>query len=233
MNSQRKNEDKGPLLLYLDAAIDEQRAGLSLGNTWLGWAQSGGDKRNAHDLHMHVQTLLWVHEYSIRDVDAVVVNNGPGSYTGLRLALSAAKGLCYAVNKPLILLNTLEIMAMELKMQVPDAAFFLPMIDARRMEVFAALYQNDLSAALKPGAYDLNAQDFIHISCGKLIACGGNGSLKYQNLMVGENIVFCKVLNRFECLLAAALARFEANEMDELAYATPFYLKAFYTTQKK
>lgn len=228
-----QKENTKPVFLYLDAAVDQQRAGLSRGDKWLGWAGSEGDKRNANALHVLIQQLMMEHNFSLEDTDALVVNNGPGSYTGLRMALSAGKGICFALSKPLILLNTLEIMALSLKNRFPEAGYFLPMIDARRMEVFSALYNSKMEILMEPGAYELTNLEFPHMNNKDQIICAGNGSNKFINMNNRKNILFTHLDSCHTAMMESATAKFDKNDIADLAYAVPFYLKAFYTIEKK
>jgi len=129
----------------------------------------------------------------LKDIDAIAVTNGPGSYTGLRVGLSSAKGLCFALNKPLILLNTLEVMALASIEQPENSTLFCPMIDARRMEVFTALYDRNLSVVIAPCAMVLDNQSFIDKLANNKIVFSGSGSSKLQELNLGDNAIISSI----------------------------------------
>ena len=113
-------------------------------------------KSHAAFLHTAIHKILHNNDISVNDLKAIGVTNGPGSYTGIRVGLATAKGLCYALKIPLITFNTLEVMAVSAIENIKDKnAFYCPMIDARRMEVFTAVYDADMNPVEQPSAIDL------------------------------------------------------------------------------
>lgn len=168
--------------------------------------------------------------------DAVAVSLGPGSYTGLRIGLSEAKGLCYALDIPLIGVDTLMLMAVHMmfNVDVEADALFAPMIDARRMEVYTAVYDlalNKLTAPtpliLEPGSYDKYLND-------RTVYFGGNGSDKAREIIRSANARWVEDVHPLAVDMGALAdkAYLERDFLD-LAYSTPNYLKEFQVTKPK
>lgn len=132
-----------PLILHIDTATNYASICISKDDVVLGFEENAEQKNHASFLQPAIKAMFAKCNFNLSDIDAVAVTNGPGSYTGLRVGLASAKGLCFALNKALILLNTLQVMAaasIESKKEEDIDILFCPMIDARRMEVFTALY---------------------------------------------------------------------------------------------
>lgn len=173
-------------------------------------------------------------------VEAVAVSMGPGSYTGLRIGLSEAKGLCYGLDKPLIGLSTLEIMAVHVMFNCPDideTTVFVPMLDARRMEVYTAAYDIALQPIIAPTPLVLNENIepyTILLESGRKIIFFGNGMPKWRELVEPErypNAVFIDGIEPLAVdMLALAERAFAARQFEDTAYCTPFYLKDFQAT---
>ncbi len=167
-------------------------------------------------------------------LDAIAISGGPGSYTGLRVAAAAAKGLCYAWNKPLIAVNTLEMMANGMRAQSADKElWYCPMIDARRQEVFTAVYDARLSAILPPVAMVLEKERFNSLLQRNRICLFGSGSVKCQKILSPASTALFKEYQPDASHLASlAEAAWAVRRFEELAYFEPFYLKSFYSPSK-
>ena len=164
-------------------------------------------------------------------LSAVAISSGPGSYTGLRVASSSAKGICYALNIPLISIDTLDIIAMEFSQSLSDYTHIIPMIDARRDEVYYKVMDDKGTEIEKTSFKVLDRQSFIHYSEDNVLVCG-NGASKAKKLMT----------NSFEYYPSKACARhmgqlsyakFEQNSFEDIAYYSPNYLKPPNITQSK
>ncbi|MDR0605167.1 MAG: tRNA (adenosine(37)-N6)-threonylcarbamoyltransferase complex dimerization subunit type 1 TsaB [Bacteroidales bacterium] len=167
-------------------------------------------------------------------LDAVCISEGPGSYTGLRIGVSSAKGLCAALDIPLIAVSTLQSMAWGAKEQYPNYKQYCPMIDAKRMEVYTAVYNHHLQPIQEINnlILDENAySDFLSID--KLVF-SGNGITKAQSLLSDNpNAVFCNRKTSARYLLALAYEKFLKQDFVDLAYFEPFYLKEFHAVKPK
>ncbi|MDE6300686.1 MAG: tRNA (adenosine(37)-N6)-threonylcarbamoyltransferase complex dimerization subunit type 1 TsaB [Muribaculaceae bacterium] len=171
-------------------------------------------------------------------LDAVAVSVGPGSYTGLRIGLSEAKGLAFALDIPLIGISTLELMATRVMFSTDDVdpdSILVPMIDARRMEVFTAAYDFGLNALMSPRPLILDNDSY-----GELLATGrpvlffGDGSDKARDVITAPNAVFVPdVVPLAVDMIALAERDFASRKFIDLAYSTPEYLKDFQATKPK
>lgn len=164
---------------------------------------------------------------------AIAVSSGPGSYTGLRIGVSEAKGLCFGMNLPLIAVSTLELLCCTamFRVDVEDDALICPMIDARRMEVYAAVYDECLQPVMPVGAYIVDENTFAEVlSQRKVIFCG-NGAAKCREVINHPNAIFVDgVYPLATGMLALAERAFARNEFCDVAYYEPFYLKDFVAT---
>src|SRR6187431_295345 len=146
------------LILNIDTAVDVASICLAKDGNVLSIARNESQKDHASWLHIAIKEIFEKNTLELGSVDAIAVTGGPGSYTGLRIGMATAKGICYALNKPLIALNTLHVMANAAKKEKAD--LLCPMIDARRMEVFTAMYSKDLQIVKEPAAIELNEKSF-------------------------------------------------------------------------
>jgi tRNA threonylcarbamoyladenosine biosynthesis protein TsaB len=138
------------LLLHIDTAVENASVCISKNGELIGIAENKNQKDHATWIQPAIQSLMKEAVYNLKELDAVAVSNGPGSYTGLRVGLATAKGLCFALNKPLITLSTLEVMTIAaLNIPISNINYFCPLIDARRMEVFTAIYDISLKTILR------------------------------------------------------------------------------------
>src|SRR4051812_42192427 len=164
------------LILNIDTAINVATVGFADGSNIIAEQTSEDQKNHAAFVQSAISQLLEAHQLSLLNIDAVAVVNGPGSYTGLRVGLASAKGLCYALGKPLILLNTLEVMALTTISLFPGKdTLHCPMIDARRMEVFTAVYNHELHPLLTPQPMILSVNSFNNFLLYEKIVFSGSG----------------------------------------------------------
>ena len=223
------------ILLNIDTATERAHVSLSKDGLLLEALWSDSQKEHASFLQTAVLELTKMTGIKLTDTDAVAVTAGPGSYTGLRVGLASAKGLCYALKKPLIALNTLEVLSassIQVSPSLSESVLFCPMIDARRMEVFTAIYDRHLKIKLAPCAMILDDLSFKKELSGNKILFFGSGSDKWRSI--------CKSLNAsfgFVSIIPEAMAKFSHNlysqkQFTDLAYSEPFYLKEFQTVIK-
>ena len=225
------------IILNIDTALDNAYISLADSGKGLRYAMNETTKDHAAWIQPAIHKILREAELRITDVKAIGVSIGPGSYTGLRIGLSTAKGLCYALKIPLITVNTLEILAFsaieEMKKDeselLTEDLLICPMIDARRMEVFTAVYGSDLREIYKPHPRVLDALAFEELLKRQKMLFLGNGSVKFQQVCQNANALFKKLgLNPFS-LSTLTYKNFIGNNFATLAYAEPLYLKEFFT----
>ncbi len=169
-------------------------------------------------------------------LNSVAVSSGPGSYTGLRIGVSTAKGLCYGYDIPLIGVNTLEIMCeMVIKNHsLEKNALLCPMIDARRMEVYTAVYNQKIEKTQEISAEIINEQSFVSLLENNVIYFFGNGAEKCKTTIQHPNAIFIENIEPYaENMISLAEAKFTNSKFEDVAYFEPFYLKEFQTTTPK
>lgn len=170
-------------------------------------------------------------------VDAVAVSMGPGSYTGLRIGLSEAKGLAFGLDVPLIGIDTLQLLAVSVMFsgtEIPDGALSAPMIDARRMEVFTAVYDAALQPLMEPQPLILDENSYREWTDTAKVLFFGNGSDKARDLITGPNAIFVPDIKPLAVdMLALAERAWMRRDFIDLAYSTPWYRKDFQPTRPR
>lgn len=189
-------------------------------------------ERNVHAsvLSTFIKEVFINSGYELSQIDAVAVSMGPGSYTGLRIGVSTAKGICYALDKPLISVDTLKAMASgQIKRSDLDDATYCPMIDARRMEVYTALYSAELDTLLPTAARIIEADAFADALANKPIVFFGDGAAKCKDVLShNAGAVFIDDFNNSAAdLTDLAYKKFLSGQFEDLAYFEPYYLKDF------
>ena len=217
------------LILNIDTATETAQVSFAKDGIVLQSLHNESQKDHAAFLQIAIQQLAKLAAIPLKDVDAIAVTAGPGSYTGLRVGMSGAKGLCYALNKPLIAINTLEVLTVAAIAQsnIADDRLYCPMIDARRMEVFTALYTNTLTSVLQPAAMVLNANSFNDQLVQHTITFCGSGAAKWQAVCKHSNASFAVVSNINSAMAKLSDNYFQKQAFANLAYTEPFYLKEF------
>lgn len=169
-------------------------------------------------------------------LDAIAVTLGPGSYTGLRIGLSEAKGLAYALDKPLIGINTLKLMTTTVMFHecIDDDVLFAPMIDARRMEVYTAVYDMALQELMPPQPLILDNDSYGEFLSDRKVLFFGNGSDKARDVITSPNARFISDIKPLAAdMTALAELAWSRRDFIDLAYSTPLYLKEFQATKPK
>lgn len=212
------------------------------------------DEKHSHaeNLTLHIEEIFKQAHVAMKDIDAVAVSKGPGSYTGLRIGVSTAKGVCYALNKPLLAINTLQAMCYSDKILylhslpnlqaelldqseklLPEQAsltptLFCPMIDAKRMEVYCAVYEKNLSEIKKTAAEIIDEKSFSDLLQNNKIIFFGDGSEKCKSKISHSNAIFIEGVNpSAKSMIVIAENYFSENKFEDVAYFEPFYLKDF------
>jgi tRNA threonylcarbamoyladenosine biosynthesis protein TsaB len=188
-------------------------------------------KEQAGWLHLTIDKMIKDAGCTMQDIKAVAVSNGPGSYTGLRIGLSAAKGLCYALQIPLITVGTLQMMVQGIEDN--EANLYCPMIDARRMEVFTAMYDGEGKEIAAPAALILDANSFAEELKENRVLFFGNGAGKFKNICSHTNAIFKALETDASQLAKLSQEKFTAGDFADVAYSEPLYVKDFFTTYKK
>ena len=184
---------------------------------------------HSENLHVFIEQVLKESNLQPKAIKAIAISAGSGSYTGLRIGVATAKGLCYGWDIPLIALPTLRILAEQVTYEFTDIEYIIPMIDARRMEVFTSVYSHDFSPILGERAEILTESTFdTYLNKGKTIFLG-DGITKFQAICKHKNAYFWE--NKFPSakqMGRLALEKYQAQAFEDIAYFEPFYLKEVY-----
>ncbi|MBO4489587.1 MAG: tRNA (adenosine(37)-N6)-threonylcarbamoyltransferase complex dimerization subunit type 1 TsaB [Bacteroidales bacterium] len=223
---------KEPLLLHIETATEVCSVALSKGPAILGVEESADGNSHSKNLLPFIERLMAGTAHRIEEIDGVVVSIGPGSYTGLRIGTSTAKGIAYSLGKPVITVGTLESIAYGAAESWADdglpAPQYVAMIDARRMEVFAGHYDEHLQEVDTPAAVIVDENAFRAMLDEHRIVFCGNGMPKCKELLSPHpNALFVEQPLSARSLLKPALKKWEAQAFADTAYFEPFYLKEY------
>ena len=219
------------LLLNIDTAIEIATISISDKDTIIETVTNNNQKDHASFLHPAIKNLLEKAGLSIDKLNAVAVTSGPGSYTGLRVGMASAKGLCYALNIPMITINTLKVMALTTINQEKNKwALYCPMIDARRMEVFTAVYDDQLSEIISPCAMILDEGTFKDLLEKNKICFSGSGAIKFKDITNNKNALFVNSEASAKAMAQLSYQDFIKKNFADVSYSSPVYLKEFYTS---
>ena len=213
-------------ILNIDTATESASICISNDDVLINIAFNKNQKDHAAWIQPAIKNILALSGLSLNDLAAVAVSIGPGSYTGLRIGLSTAKGLCYALNIPLIAIGTLDMMA--IAGEKKDCDLICPMIDARRMEVYAALYKKDMEKVIFPSSFIVDSNLFVDILEKNTVLFIGNGSNKFKYVTHHANASFDNIEINSSLLIKISNIRLRDSQFDSLAYTEPMYLKNFY-----
>ncbi len=212
---------KEPLILLLETATDVCSVGLCRGDALLSLRESDSGQDHAAFITLFIKAVMEEAGYSLSGLDAVAVSDGPGSYTSLRIGASTAKGICFALGKPLLAVDTLQSLAIACRKEAPDSAWFCPMIDARRMEVYCALFDAGLRREWDTRAVVIERQVFDRYVQDGLAICG-SGAPKAVDILGATHVPLrCSA----PYLIPQALEAYNKQAFSDLAYYTPTYLK--------
>lgn len=224
-----------PLLVNIDTATEVASVCVALNGASLALIKNEQQKEHASFIHKGIAGILQKTGYKLNDIEAFAVTSGPGSYTGLRVGMATAKGFCYALSKPLIAINTLEVMAkgaIDTSGKAEKDMLFCPMIDARRMEVFTAIYNADLKVILSPGAVILEEGILNNYMINNKVLFFGSGSKKFREIESNPNSVFAEIQITAAHLGSLAEIAFRDRIFSDISYAEPTYFKDFHSIQK-
>ncbi len=193
------------------------------------------DKSHAEKLTVLIKDLLAYACISTKELTGVAIAGGPGSYTGLRIGTSTAKGLCYALNIPLIAINTLEAMVFGAAQTLTEAYILCPMLDARRMEVYCMLADKELKIIEPVKAKIIKEGSFNEALNNYKIVFFGNGAAKCKPLLEGHTNAYFLTISSISAVNVGALAwqKYQKQDFADLAYFEPEYLKEFIATKPK
>jgi len=223
-----------PVILNIETGGDNCSVALSKGKDIIA-IKENCDREHSKYLSVFIDEIVKANLLSYNDIDAVAISKGPGSYTGLRIGVATAKGICYALNKPLIAIDSLLSLANICKQSqnIEPEAMFLPLIDARRLEVYTALFNASLSQLTNTEAIILSENSFQEILEMHKVYFFGSGSEKCKELIKHPNAIFTQVKSSARGLVAPAHEAYNKSQFEDIAYFEPLYLKDFVATKSK
>ncbi|SFI48516.1 tRNA (adenosine(37)-N6)-threonylcarbamoyltransferase complex dimerization subunit type 1 TsaB [Olleya namhaensis] len=191
----------------------------------------GNGYSHAEKLHVYIEAVLKEANITSSQLEAIAVSKGPGSYTGLRIGVSAAKGLAYALKIPLISISTLEALAHQVS---ADSGCIVPMLDARRLEVYSAIFDKDYNVVRAIEAQILNESAFEkELASGKVYFVG-DGVEKTKILLNSPNAIFIEnKLPSADQMSALSFNKYKKSDIEDVAYFEPYYLKDFVAIKSK
>lgn len=223
-------------ILSIETGTEVCSVALAQDGELISLRESGTEGRtHANNLGLYIDEVLRENDMDADELDAVAVGGGPGSYTGLRIGVSTAKGICYALGRPLIAVDSLRALAniaMEeyeagiIDLDDPDRTLLAPMIDARRMEVYTRLFDTALTPQGETRAHILTAESFADVfASGRELLVFGNGAQKCAEVLPQAR--YARIASSARGLVSLAEAAFRAGDFVDTAYYEPFYLKDF------
>ena len=231
-----------PIILLIETSTKLCSVALAKGNEIVAMRESLEENSHSSLVTVFIEEIVKETGIALNLIDAVTVGMGPGSYTGLRIGVSVAKGLCYSLDKPLIAVNSLQTMAYQvlnnltLKLPIPlsKECLLMPMIDARRMEVYTACYDFNGHEIEKTSAKIIDEQSFSHYHSQSILYFGTGASKCVESFSTKSNMYFIdSVYPSTKFMIYLALKKINESLFENIAYFEPFYLKDFITTTKK
>lgn len=231
------------LILNIETATEVCSVALAKDGVLLAHRESSEPKAHAASLTLFIDEVLKKVGATYNELDAIAVSKGPGSYTGLRIGVSTAKGLCFALDKPLISINTLKVFASHFKshylksydLVISDDILLCPMLDARRMEVYTAVFDQQINFLEPTQALILDDQSFNLLLQSKQVVFFGNGATKWQHF--AHTFHNASFVMGFETsamgMVELSYEQYHTKVFEDIAYFEPLYLKDFITTTPK
>jgi tRNA threonylcarbamoyladenosine biosynthesis protein TsaB len=220
------------LILNIDTSVQTASIALARDGSTIDFAVNPSPRDHASWLQPAIRQLIAEQGISLNQLDAIAVTSGPGSYTGLRVGMATAKGLCYALKKQLITIGTLQMMA-SAATETANTELLCPMIDARRMEVFTAVYDRSLNELKAPHSCILTEESFDDLMNGNTISFFGNGSEKFRTLTNHPSASFKHIDVTAAQMTSISYQKLRSEDFVDLAYSEPFYGKQFYSPPAK
>lgn len=223
-------------ILHIETATDVCSVALSEDGAVLFSKEDFDGPQHAVTLGVFVDEMLSIADSHAKPIDAVAVSCGPGSYTGLRIGASMAKGICYGRNIPLIALPTLKVLSVPVLLmdELPENALLCPMIDARRMEVYATIYDRALNAVREASADIIDAESYKEYLNKQPVYFFGNGAAKCKEVIKHPNAHFLDNIQPLaRWMFPLAEREYLNGTFEDVAYFEPFYLKEFVATVSK
>ena len=214
-----------PIILNIETATKNCSVALAKEGKTIAYKEIAEQNfSHAEKLHVFIEELLAENQLQFSDLSAIAVSQGPGSYTGLRIGVSSAKGFCYALNIPMIAIDTLQLLAKQIHI---EEGIIIPMIDARRMEVFTAFYDKNHNQIRNTQAEIIDETSYQEIS--DKIHLVGDGTEKFKNTLTDDKFIFHSdvVFPSANEMSQLSYGKYQKSDFVDVAYFEPYYLKDF------
>ncbi len=216
------------ILLCIETTTEICSVAISNNNQLLALEEVNLNNSHAKLLMSLIDKALLTANVSLNAINAVCFSEGPGSYTGLRIGLSTAKGLCYALDKKLIHVSTLQSIAWGMRKEKLLDAYYCPLIDAKRMEVYTAIYDTHLALIEDVKSKIITEDTFTEIAKEHTLVLAGNGLDKCKKVLQSTpNLIFINIQTSAAYMIELAYEKYEKQQFENVAYVEPFYLKEF------
>lgn len=223
-----------PILLHINSTTTICSVAISRAQQLLDIQETTEANSHTEVITLFIEDLLRRNSISVKDLSAIVLASGPGSYTSLRVGCSTAKGLCFGLDIPLIAINSLEILAQSVKSKVKAGDIIIPMIDARRMEVYAAVYDHELNLLQDTHAHILTEESFQEYRNPNATHYYiGNGAAKALEVLKQEPFEYHEHFSSARYMIDLGHDKYINGDYEDLAYFEPFYLKGANVTKSK
>ena len=214
------------LILNIETATKNCSVSLSKSGEIIALKEiNDGNYSHAEKLHELIKQVVSKANIELSHLNAVAISKGPGSYTGLRIGVSAAKGLCFALDIPLISVNTLQSLALSVSI---SEGYKIPLLDARRMEVYSQVFNNKTEKVREVFAEIITPESFSNYLNDQKVYFFGDGAEKCKEIIIHKNAIFidAKFPSAKE-MVEVSFEKFKKNDFEDVAYFEPFYLKEF------
>ncbi|WP_318344012.1 tRNA (adenosine(37)-N6)-threonylcarbamoyltransferase complex dimerization subunit type 1 TsaB [Flagellimonas baculiformis] len=221
------------IILNLETATTNCSVSISKGNEIISLKENNAaDYSHSEQLHLFIKEALEEASLSFSDLDAIAISKGPGSYTGLRIGVSSAKGLCFSLDLPLISVPTLQGMALQVKLEKGELA--IPVLDARRMEVYSCVFDASYQEIRETRAEIITENAFADFVSEKKVFVVGSGAQKCKDILQHPNFYFDgEIVPSAKQMGPIAYKKYQAKQFEDVAYFEPYYLKDFVLQSKK
>jgi tRNA threonylcarbamoyladenosine biosynthesis protein TsaB len=189
---------------------------------------------HAEKLHVFIEQVFNQTLFTLTDIKGVHISAGPGSFTGLRIGVSAAKGICYALGIPLLKMSSLEVLYNTLRLSHPaiNGDYYIPMIDARRMEVYGCVFDSGKNKLVHESAIIIDESSFMELQGNVILFGDGADKLTHMNFNHNHILVIPDIKPSARFMIDSGFEHYLKQEFEDLAYFSPNYLKAFNSTGK-
>lgn len=233
MENTIENSHSDSTILLIETSTELCSVALGENGAVTAYRESSVPKSHASMTAVFIDEVLKDRGIAAKDLSAVCVSEGPGSYTGLRVGVSTAKGLCFGAKLPLLSVGTLEILVNQAVNEAAEIDYIVPMIDARRMEVYTAVFNGEGKRLTDTEAKIIDENSFADILGQGKVLFIGDGAEKCRSAITHPNALFCSTFPKASAMAELAGTELKEKRFKDVAYFEPFYLKEFVATVSK